>query len=74
MREAGRNDIVAVAGGVPMKTFFTFLLLSLTLTLAAAPVSLTLMITPGADIPVGESAEFLEIGGGAALASPGGCR
>ncbi len=52
-----------------MKSFLTLLFLSLALTLAAAPSSLTLMVAPGADIPVGESAGYYEIGGGAAISA-----
>jgi tetratricopeptide (TPR) repeat protein len=50
-----------------MKTSLTLLFLSLALALAAAPSSITLRLTPAADIPVGDSAAYYTIGGGTAV-------
>jgi tetratricopeptide (TPR) repeat protein len=46
-----------------VRTLFALLFLSTTLALTAAPSSLTLKLSPGADIPIGESAGYFAIGG-----------
>ncbi|OHD75170.1 MAG: hypothetical protein A2177_06605 [Spirochaetes bacterium RBG_13_68_11] len=50
-----------------MKTFLALLFLAVAFALVAAPSSITLKLTPGADIPVGDSTAYFTIGGGTGL-------